>query len=187
MSASRPRFASVALVFAGGAVGTTARAALDGALADRDAAGVQWFVPDGTTLHAFPLHTLAINVVGSLLLGILLEHLARRGPSPSRARLRLLLGTGGLGAFTTYSALSASTAQLLLAGHAGAAAVYALATVILGLLAAGAGIALSARWSRSEQDTGGTGPASSGPAGPGPAGSGPDLPGPDAPRTGRAR
>jgi len=179
MSAARPRLASVALVFAGGSVGTAARAALDSALAHRDAAGVAWLVPDGTTLHAFPLHTLAINVMGSLLLGILLEHLARRGPSPSRARLRLLLGTGGLGGFTTYSALSASTAQLLLDGHACAAAVYSLATVVLGLLAAGVGIALSARWSRGEQGQGGTGPAGSGPAG-----SGPDVPGPGTPQTG---
>jgi CrcB protein len=98
-------------------------------------------------LHAFPLHTLAINVVGSLLLGVLLERLARRGPSPSRTRLRLLLGTGALGGFTTYSALSVSTAQLLLGGFPAAAAAYALGTVVLGLLAAAVGIALSARLS----------------------------------------
>lgn len=129
----------VVLVFVGGAVGTAARAAVDGAL--------------GATLHAFPLHTLAINVVGSLLLGILLELLARRGPAPSRTRLRLLLGTGALGGFTTYSALAVSTAQLLLGGSLLAAAGYALGTVVLGLLAAGLGIALSARVSGRGDDT----------------------------------
>lgn len=154
---------AIALVFVGGAVGTTVRAAVDGAvggvaLNDPGLAPVgsaTWgdFLPAGATLHEFPLHTFTINVVGSLLLGVLLERLGRRGPLPTRTRLRLLLGTGALGGFTTYSALTVTTAQLLRVGSPTAAAVYALATVLLGLVAAGAGIALSARLSRGAGQT----------------------------------
>ncbi len=53
-----------------------------------------------------PVATLVINVVGAFVLGALLELLADRiidaGWSP---RIRLTIGTGGLGGFTTYSAL----------------------------------------------------------------------------------
>jgi CrcB protein len=70
-----------------------------------------------------------------------LETLASRGPDDGRRRrLRLLLGTGVLGGFTTYSALATETGLLLTDGRAGAALLYALGTVIVGALASWAGI-----------------------------------------------
>ncbi|WP_375400746.1 fluoride efflux transporter FluC [uncultured Amnibacterium sp.] len=116
----------LALVFAGGVIGTAARAAV--ALVVPQPAGV-------------PLPTLTVNIVGSFLLGVLLEVLARRGPDVGVLRAaRLTVGTGFLGGFTTYSSLTAETGALSLAGSGGIAAAYAVGSLLLGLLAAWAGI-----------------------------------------------
>ncbi|PZE63706.1 MULTISPECIES: CrcB family protein [unclassified Curtobacterium] len=124
------RPAAVALVALGGAVGTAARALLAEALPAVD--GISWTI-------------LGINVVGAFCLGVLLEDLARRGPDVGRRRtVRLVVGTGVLGGFTTYSTLADDTARLLDAGRWGAGSGTALLTVLLGLVAAVAGIALAA-------------------------------------------
>jgi CrcB protein len=116
------RAASLGLVFVGGAVGTGVRAAVS--------AGAP-------PLAGVPVAVLAINVVGAFLLGLLLQRLVRSGPDEGRQRdLRLLLGTGLLGGFTTYSALAVDTAELVAGGRAGAAALYAGGTLVLGLVAA---------------------------------------------------
>jgi len=89
---------------------------------------------------------LAINVVGAFALGLLLERLVLRGPDRGRRRAgRLLVGTGVLGGFTTYSTLALDTARLLQEGRAGMALAYALGTVLLGAGAALAGIRCGAR------------------------------------------
>lgn len=120
----------IALVAAGGAVGTGARYLIQSALPPW--AGV-------------PVATVAINVLGAFLLGALLERLAAPGGAAVRARrLRLLAGTGGLGGFTTYSALATDTVSLL-ATHPGRALGYALATVLAGAAASVLGIWLSRR------------------------------------------
>lgn len=118
---------AIALVFLGGSAGTGARVLLT----------------DATPLVAgIPAVTVGINVIGAFFLGLLLEALLRRGPdSGTPHRLRLLLGTGFLGGFTTYSALSLDTVALLTEERAGIAALYGLGSVILGLLAAAAGVA----------------------------------------------
>ncbi|PZE80427.1 CrcB family protein [Curtobacterium sp. MCBD17_032] len=130
--AGRPSFlraGPVALVALGGAVGTAIRAVLAAALPPVD--GISWTV-------------LGINVVGAFCLGLLLEHLAMRGPDLGRRRTaRLFVGTGVLGGFTTYSTLADDTARLLDAGRWGAGSGYALLTVVLGLAAAVAGITLA--------------------------------------------
>ena len=91
--------------------------------------------------RAVPLPVLAINVVGAFALGLLLERLLRDGPDAGRRRdLRLLLGTGVLGGFTTYSALATDTVALLATGATGRALAYALGTLLLGLGAAVLGI-----------------------------------------------
>ena len=124
------RPSTLAVVFAGGAVGTAAREALSLA-----------FPP----VDGVPYAILVINVVGAFLLGVLLEALVRRGPDHGRRRtLRLLLGTGVLGGFTTYSALAADTAALLGSGAAPAGILYALGTVLIGAVATWAGIAVAA-------------------------------------------
>ncbi|MGV2549622.1 CrcB family protein, partial [Bacillus licheniformis] len=67
-----------------------------------------------------------VNVVGALLLGYLTASLARAGtpPPPMATRLKLLLGTGFCGGFTTYSSLATDAAVLLDHSRVGAAAVY---------------------------------------------------------------
>jgi CrcB protein len=111
----------LALVFVGGVLGALSRWAL----------GVAIPAPGG-----WPLGTLAINLVGALALGALLESLARRGPDRGARRLvRLTVGTGFLGAFTTYSTLAVDASRLLTAGRAADGAWY-LALSLLGGAAA---------------------------------------------------
>lgn len=116
---------NVALVALGGAIGTLARYLLGQAVP-----------PTG-----FPFSTLAINIVGAFALGLLLSALAQRGDDSGRRRsLRLLLGTGMLGGFTTYSALALDTVSLAGGADASNAAIYAFGTLVAGVLAASVGI-----------------------------------------------
>ena len=95
--------------------------------------------------NGVPVATLAVNLVGAFLLGVLLEWLssARVGPGRGR-RLRLLAGTGRLGGFTTYSALATETVTRL-QDRPGTAVGYALATVVLGGVASVLGITVARR------------------------------------------
>ncbi|MEJ2643601.1 MAG: fluoride efflux transporter CrcB [Gammaproteobacteria bacterium] len=92
--------------------------------------------------RAFPYGTLAVNVLGSLLMGVLSVLLLERmavGPG-----LRAFLLIGGLGAFTTFSTFSIETLNLLEAGHLGKAILNAVLSVIICVAAAGLGV-LAAR------------------------------------------
>ena len=132
----RPR--PVALVALGGAVGTAGRAGLTALLASVPATGGGW-----------PWATWVVNLTGAFLLGMLLEHLARTGPDDGRLRdVRLLLGTGVLGGYTTYSTLALDTVTLAAGGRLGASVLYAGSTLVLGALAAAAGMAAGARLRR---------------------------------------
>lgn len=96
--------------------------------------------------HGVPVATLGANLAGAFVLGTLVAALARRGPDEGlRRATRLLLGTGFLGGFTTYSSLAVETDALLRGGQAALGLTYALGTVVLGALAAAAGILLAAR------------------------------------------
>lgn len=88
----------------------------------------------------FPRGTLAVNVVGSFLLGaIMTAATATEAVSP---QLRIFLATGVMGGFTTYSSFNWETISLAQEGRLGAAALY-LAFTLAGCVAAGlAGIAL---------------------------------------------
>lgn len=121
------RTVALGLVFAGGGLGTAAREGL--ALA---------FPPDD-----IPYAIWAINVGGSLILGFLLGILAT-GSSGLHRGLRLAVGTGFCGGFTTYSSLAVAGADLMGDGLAGSSLLYALGTLLLGGLAAWAGLALGA-------------------------------------------
>lgn len=124
----------VALVALGGAVGTTARYLLTHAVA-----------PSG----GWPTATFAENLVGALLLGVLLEALARRGPETHRAqRLRLALGTGVLGGFTTFSSLAIEIERLMADDRVLLGVGYGVASVLLGFGCCLAGVALAARHHR---------------------------------------
>ena len=89
-------------------------------------------------LAAFPLGTLAVNLVGGLLVGVALAWFERR---PDEL-LRLLLVTGFLGGLTTFSAFSAESLALLQRGDWGTALAHTLAHVLGALAAAAAGFAL---------------------------------------------
>lgn len=95
---------------------------------------------------AFPLGTLAVNVSGSLLIGLLagtvfLDPKLAVGP-------RLFFQTGLLGAFTTFSAFSLETLQLWQAGQMKSAVVNVLLNVVLCLAAVFLGMALGSSFSK---------------------------------------
>ncbi len=125
----RPRL--ILLVALGGALGTALREAL----------ALTWPAPAG----GFPLTIFLINVVGAFALGFLLEALSHRGPDEGRRReVRLFVGTGVLGGFTTYSALATDTATLL-GGPTAVGVAYGVVSVVAGFLTALLGVALAAR------------------------------------------
>lgn len=130
MGPVKPRVLALAvLVAAGATIGTAIRAVVELAY---PAQSGQW-----------PWATFWINLVGSALLGILLEILARAGDDTGwRQRARLGVGTGVIGGFTTYSTYVVEIDQLARAGHPILAASYALISVVAGVLAAAAGVAV---------------------------------------------
>ncbi|MCF8466195.1 MAG: fluoride efflux transporter CrcB [Sneathiella sp.] len=79
----------------------------------------------------YPYGTLFVNIVGSFLMGVLIETIALRwSPSPE---LRVLLVTGFLGGFTTFSAFSLDVALLVEKGETLSAAWYVLMSVVLSI------------------------------------------------------
>jgi fluoride exporter len=88
-----------------------------------------------TETGRFPLGTFVINVTGSALLGFLLVTLDNR--FAERRMLRPLLGTGLIGAYTTFSTVSVEAVLLARAGRVLTAAIYVGLTVVCGL---GAGL-----------------------------------------------
>ena len=120
-------------------------------------AGLAMVIP---TVAQVPLAIAIVNVVGAFVLGCLYSALAhRRHDDVSAMQLRLLLGTGFCGGFTTYSALANDTVALAVSGAVGASMLYAFGTLLIGALATWAGIvvgtALGGRRDRTAQ-TGGT-------------------------------
>ncbi|MEQ4617250.1 MAG: fluoride efflux transporter CrcB [Corticimicrobacter sp.] len=91
--------------------------------------------------QGFPVGTLTINVVGSLLMGMVVEWLVQR-MGATHAGLRLFLTTGILGGFTTFSAFSLETVMLFERGQLMLAVLYVVASVVLSVLALWAGMAL---------------------------------------------
>jgi CrcB protein len=90
---------------------------------------------------AFPAGTLAVNVLGCLVMGLVAGTFAFRGHLPQE--MRLFLATGVLGGFTTFSAFSLDAALLWERGEMGLAALYVGASVVFSLLAVAAGLAAS--------------------------------------------
>jgi len=115
------------LVAAGGAVGSLGRYGLAQALPPQ---------------QGWPVGTLTANLTGAFLLGVLLEVLGRRGAeTPGVQRVRLALGTGVLGGYTTFSSLALEVERLLASGAVGTALAYAAASLVGGTLCAAAGVA----------------------------------------------
>lgn len=116
------------LVCAGGALG----------------AGARFLVSTWAVRHLgadFPRGTLVVNVTGSFLLAVVVA--ARPGLVPPE--LRLFLGAGLLGGYTTYSSFNAETLALL-EGGATALAVANVGLTVVGCLLAGAAGLAAGRW-----------------------------------------
>ena len=90
--------------------------------------------------QGFPWATLTVNVLGSLGLGVIF--VLGEGRSLFGADVRLLLGTGVMGGFTTYSAFNLESIGLMQSGAWGRAALYMGATVLVCLVAGALGIVL---------------------------------------------
>lgn len=89
----------------------------------------------------FPWGTFCVNVVGSFVMGLAIELLARRlGASEG---LRLFLATGILGGYTTFSAFSLDTIVMAERGEVALAMLYVAASVSLALIALVAGLGLA--------------------------------------------
>lgn len=89
---------------------------------------------------AFPWGTLAVNVVGSFTIGLLAEMIARK--FNASVEMRLLLVTGVLGGFTTFSAFSLDAAALFERGEMTLSAIYIVSSVGVSIAAVFAGLAL---------------------------------------------
>lgn len=117
-------------VVVGGLIGTTLRVSLDLAI-----------VHD---LEEFALSTLLVNVVGAFVLGLLVAALWPRVPG----WVRVGLGPGILGSFTTFSALAVSVVALAQNGDIVGAVLSIVFSIGFGMLAAWAGLTLGARLAR---------------------------------------
>jgi CrcB protein len=81
----------------------------------------------------FPWGTLAVNVVGSFIMGVLIETFALRWSAGSA--MRAFLTVGILGGYTTFSSFSLDTMVLVQRGEAGTAMIYVAASVVVSLAA----------------------------------------------------
>jgi fluoride exporter len=112
------------------AVGACARYMLDGLVRARVAT-------------AFPWGTCLVNISGSFVLGVIIGLALYHGLSVDS---RLVLGAGFCGAYTTFSTFSFETVRIAEAGLNGAAIRNVVVNTAGGLLAAGAGLAITAWW-----------------------------------------
>jgi fluoride exporter len=112
----------------GSAIGGVGRYAIGGALQQRFGL-------------AFPVGTLVVNVVGSLLLGFILR--IALGGTQLSPETRIFLTTGFCGGFTTFSTFTYDTAVMFESGQYRRAALYVTLSIVLSLLATFAGFALA--------------------------------------------
>lgn len=127
MSVASFSLIQIGLVAAGGAGGAVLRFVLGRAVS-----------PMPVLAGGFPWPTFLANVLGSLAMGLLVGWLARHGSES----LRLLLGVGLLGGFTTFSAFSLECIQLIERGAPGLAALYAGLSIIFGIGALALGMTI---------------------------------------------
>lgn len=95
---------------------------------------VRWFGP------GFPWGTLAVNIVGSFIIGLVVEMIARR--FNASMELRVFIVTGIIGGFTTWSSFSLDTMVLLERGAMASAAAYVIGSLVVSFAAVFAGLAL---------------------------------------------
>ena len=117
---AQPDYRELAAVFAGGALGSLARAGLSTLLVPNPA--------------AWPWPTFTVNIVGAFLLGYFVTRLLERLPVSSYRRP--LLGTGICGGLTTFSTMQVETVKMLEHQHYVLAVGYTAVSIAAGLLAA---------------------------------------------------
>ncbi|MEI6487177.1 MAG: fluoride efflux transporter CrcB [Sphingomonadales bacterium] len=120
-----PAIPSLLLVAIGGALGSVLRYGVG-----------RWVI--ALTGPGFPFGTFAVNIVGGFLMGLLAGWLARH--SDGGEELRLLLGVGVLGGFTTFSAFSLEVYNMITRAEVALAAAYAVSSVAGSVLAVLAGV-----------------------------------------------
>lgn len=116
---ARPDYRELAAIFAGGALGSLARAAL-----------ATLAVPDP---GRWPWPTFVVNIVGAFLVGYFTTRLLERLPLSSYRRP--LLGTGLCGGLTTFSTMQVETIKMVEHGHWVLALIYTVVSIALGLVA----------------------------------------------------
>jgi len=113
-----------------GSLGAVVRFVVDSALRARSGSSLPW-------------PTVLINVVGSLLLGLLTGAVLFHD---APAELLTVVGVGFCGGFTTFSTTSVDSVRLIVARRYGAACAIALGTLAITLVAVAAGLGLAAVW-----------------------------------------
>ena len=108
-------FSSISLVFLGGGLGCVTR----------------YMIAEFFTHPSFPKGTLIANVISSLILGLLMGLFMKEIIGNQS---KLLLMTGFCGGFSTFSTYSLEVVQLYQTGATGAAILYSLGSVILGII-----------------------------------------------------
>ena len=112
------------------AIGAPARYLVDGLVQDH-------------TEGAFPWGTFVVNITGCLVLGVVTGLGLYHGLG---ATTRTVIGTGGMGAYTTFSSFSFETVRLAEEGATSEAVRNVAASLLVGLAAAGLGLAIVAVW-----------------------------------------
>ena len=114
---------NILLVALGGAVGSVCR-----------------YLLSGMNVASWPWGTFAVNILGSLIIGLLVGLASKGIVSPE---MKLLLITGFCGGFTTFSTFANESFSMMRAGDALQMALYVGASVVVGILAVWVGLLLS--------------------------------------------
>ena len=120
---------NILLVAAGGAIGSTCRYLIS-----------TYF---SRTSTAFPWPTLMVNLLGSLLIGLLVGLFNKEELSPE---MKLLLVTGFCGGFTTFSTFANESYEMMKVGEVLLAAIYIGSSVAVGVIAVWLGMKLCSLW-----------------------------------------
>lgn len=117
----------ILVVFLGGGCGSISRWGIS-----------LWLKRYADSLGGLPIHTLAANFAGCLVIGLATAWLAKQ----PNATLALLLTTGFCGGFTTFSTFSLETLTLLRSGHPAMALLYLALSLLICVAAAALGMAI---------------------------------------------
>ena len=114
---------NILLVAIGGAIGSVCR-----------------YLLSGINVASWPWGTFAVNILGSLFIGLLVGLVSKGIVSPE---IKLLLITGFCGGFTTFSTFANESFSMMKAGDALQMALYLAASVVIGILAVWLGMNVS--------------------------------------------